>query len=437
MTETAVAPELLQEEWSGERPGDPGFWSAARHDAFERFSSAGLPTTRSEAWKYTSVAPIARESFAVARPEGAASLTPGFRPEGAVIAIVDGRYSPELSSVAAEPSLEVAGLDEQLQAEPSRLEGLLGGVATDRDNPFTALNTAFASHGVVIRIAAGAVVEAPIHVAYIQTSRPGEDPVAANPRTLIVAQKASQAQVVESFQGDPGARYLTNAVTEIVLEDGAIVEHYKLQRESGAAFHVATLAVRQARDSRFVDQSFCFGGQIARNDIDVKLSGPGAECALYGLFMGRGEQLMDTHSRIDHVEPHCSSRQLYKGVLDDASRGVFHGAVVVRPGAQKTDAEQSNRNLLLTREALVNSTPQLEIFADDVKCRHGATTGQLDKTALFYLRSRGISEEAARSMLTYGFASELVARVGVPEVSSVVRDVLGARLPGAPVAELR
>ena len=436
MTEAAIASDLLQEEFMGERPGDPSFWSAARHDAFERFSSAGLPTTRAEAWKYTSVAPIARESFGAARPEGAASLTPGFRPEGAVIAIVDGRYSPELSSVAAEPSLEVAGLDEQLQAEPSRLEGLLGGIATDRDNPFTALNTAFASHGVVIRIAAGAVVEAPIHLAYIQTTRPGEDPVAANPRTLIVAQKASQAQVVESFQGEPGARYLTNAVTEIVLEDGAIVEHYKLQRESGAAFHVATLAVRQARDSRFVDQSFCFGGHIARNDIDVKLSGPGAECALYGLFMGHREQLMDTHSRIDHVEPHCSSRQLYKGILDDASRGVFHGAVVVRPGAQKTDAEQSNRNLLLTRQALVNSTPQLEIFADDVKCRHGATTGQLDGAALFYLRSRGISEEGARSMLTYGFASELVARVAVPEVSSVVRDVLSARLPGAPVAEL-
>ena len=232
MTETAVAPQLFQEAFSADRPGDPPFWSAARRDALERFSSAGLPTTRSEAWKYTSVAPIARESFAQPQPAGVASLTPGFPVEGAVIAIVDGRYSPELSRVASEPSLEVAGLDEQLEHEPASLEGVLGSVATDRANPFTALNTAFASQGVVIRIAAG-VVDAPIHIAYIQTARPDEYPVAANPRTLIVAARASQATIVESFHGEPGALYLTNAVTEIVLEDGAIVEHYKLQRESG------------------------------------------------------------------------------------------------------------------------------------------------------------------------------------------------------------
>ncbi len=433
MIETAVAPALLQEAFDAERPGDPAFWRDARRDAFERFSSAGLPTTRWEAWKYTNVATIARQGFASPPPAGAVTLTPGFQQQGAIIAIVDGRYSPELSRLAAEPSLEVASLDERLHDEPASLEGLLGSVATDRENPFTALNTAFASQGVVIRI--GGIIEAPIHIAYIQTARPGEDPVAANPRTLIVAARASQAQVVESFLGEPGARYLTNVVTEVVLEDGAILEHTKLQRESEAAFHVATLAVRQARDSRFVDQSMCFGGQIARSDIDVRLSGPGAECALYGLFMGRGEQLMDTHSRVDHVAPHCSSRQLYKGVLDEASRGVFHGAVVVRPDAQKTDAEQSNRNLLLTRRALVNSTPQLEIFADDVKCRHGATTGQLDENALFYLRSRGLSERASRSMLTYGFASELLALVGVPEIATVVREMLGERLPDASVVE--
>ena len=437
MTQAAVAPALLQETFAAARAGEPDFWSAARRDAFERYSTSGLPTTRWEAWKHTSVAAIARESFAPPRSAGVPSLTPGFQQQGALVAIVDGRYSPELSTVPGQSSFEVTALEQRLEQDPASLEGILGAVASDRENPFTALNTAYAHRGVAIHIAAGAVIEEPIHIAYTQTARPGEEPVAANPRIVIVAGRASQATIVESFHGEAGARYLTNVVAEVVLEDGAILEHYKLQRESEAAFHVATLAVRQARDSRFVDQSLCFGGQIARNDIDIALSGPGAECALYGLFMGRGEQLMDTHSRVDHVAPHCTSRQLYKGILDGASRGVFHGAVVVRPGAQKTDAGQSNRNLLLTRQALVHSTPQLEIFADDVKCRHGATTGQLDENALFYLRSRGISQEAARSMLTYGFASELVARVRVPEIAAVVHEVLGERLPEAPVADSR
>jgi Fe-S cluster assembly protein SufD len=220
-------------------------------------------------------------------------------------------------------------------------------------------------------------------------------------------------------------------VTEIVVGDNAFVDHYKLQAEGAQAFHLATLSARLCRDARLVDRAFSFGAAISRNDIDVRFGARGGECILDGLFMIDGDRLTDTHSRVDHARPHCSSRELYKGVLDGRARGVFNGLVVVRPGAQKTDAEQMNRNLLLSREALVHSVPQLEILADDVKCRHGSTTGQLDPAALFYLRSRGIGEAEARAMLTWAFASDLVYRLPVPSVRDALQSILQSRLGGA------
>jgi Fe-S cluster assembly protein SufD len=239
---------------------------------------------------------------------------------------------------------------------------------------------------------------------------------------------------VETFTSPDGRASLSNAATEVVVEDNASVDRYKLQQEGREALHVATLAARLGRDARFTDHGIALGAALSRNDIDVRFDAFGGDCALNGLFVLDGRRVADTHSRVEHARPHCTSRQLYKGIVDDQGRGVFNGLVVVRPGAQKTDAAQTNRNLLLSREALVHSTPQLEILADDVKCKHGSTTGQLDPVALFYLRSRGLGEAAARSLLTWAFASDVVGRIQVGPVRRAVERHLQAHLPG--VADL-
>ena len=237
--------------------------------------------------------------------------------------------------------------------------------------------------------------------------------------------------MVESYAGNDGPVYFTNAVSEAALEDGAVLDHYMLQREGSESFHVATLAARQGRGSRLSDHSLTLGGSLHRRDVETAFTGEGGECVLNGLFVAGGRQHMDTHTRIDHAKPHCSSRELYKGVLDGKARGVFHGTILVRKDAQKTDAIQTNKNLLLSREALVQSTPALQILADDVKCKHGSTTGQLDAAALFYLRSRGLGEEAARALLTYAFASEVVGRMKVDALRARVTAFLQSRLPQA------
>ncbi len=279
----------------------------------------------------------------------------------------------------------------------------------------------------MVLIAPGAVVNAPIRVEHVGAGPSG---AAAYARTLVVAGRGSESRIVEVFASGGGRASLTNAVTEVVLEDGAQVDRCKLQQEGKDALHVATLAVRLGRDARFYDHSLVLGAALSRDDIDVRFEGEGGECVLDGLFVVDGRRVADTHSRIDHARPHCSSRELYKGILDDQARGVFNGLVIVRPGAQKTDAWQMNRNLLLSSEALVHSTPQLEILADDVKCKHGSTTGQLDAAALFYLRSRGIGEAEARGLLTWAFAGEVLQKVRDQAVRGAVEKRLQARLSG-------
>jgi Fe-S cluster assembly protein SufD len=245
----------------------------------------------------------------------------------------------------------------------------------------------------------------------------------------VVAGEASQATVVETYAGLAPGAYLSCSVTEVVAGPGAVIDHYKVQRESRGAFHLSTLAVRQERDANFFSHAVSSGGAITRNDVGAVLAGEGGSCTLNGLYLADGEQLVDNHMRVDHVAPHCFSYELYKGVLDGRARSVFNGLIHVHPGAQKTDAKQSNRNLLLSRAAIANSNPQLEIFADDVRCTHGSTVGQLDDDAIFYLRSRGIGEEAARSLLTYAFASDVVARVKVEAVRHDLEEFLFTRLP--------
>jgi Fe-S cluster assembly protein SufD len=413
---------------------DPAWLRARRTAAMVRFVERGLPTARDEAWRHTPTGPLAKGSFLPADPAARASADslealplPGLR--GALLVLVNGRLSPELSSPdPAQPGVEVASLREVLRSQPGRLEGWLGLAADGRTGVFADLNAAFADDGAVVLLAPGTILKEPIHLAHLSAGD-GASRV-SYARTLVVAGRGSECRIVESFTSPAASTSLTNAVTEVVVEDNALVDRYKLQQEGPTALHVASLAVRLGRDARFVDHSLSFGAALSRNDIDVRFDAEGGDCALDGLFVVDGRRVADTHSRIEHAQPHCSSRQLYKGVLDGQARGVFNGLVVVRPGAQKTDALQMNRNLLLSREALVHSTPQLEILADDVKCKHGSTTGQLDANALFYLRSRGIGEAEARSLLTWAFASDLVRKLEIEPLRRSVGRHLQASLPG-------
>jgi Fe-S cluster assembly protein SufD len=414
---------------------DPAWLRARRTAAVARFVERGLPTARDEAWRHTPLAPLVKGRFLAADTSApvsadALSALPREGPGGTLFVLVNGRLSSELSSLEpGQSGLEVTSLRELLRTQPARLEAFLGRVANGQTGAFADLNSAFAEDGAVVLVAPGTVLEEPIHLAHLSTGD-GVAPAVAYSRTLVVAGRGSECRILESFSSPAESTSLTNAVTEVVVEDNALVDRYKLQQEGPAALHVATLAVRLGRDARFVDHSLSFGAALSRNDIDVRFDAEGGDCALDGLFVVDGRRVADTHSRIEHAKPHCSSRQLYKGVLDGQARGVFNGLVVVRPGAQKTDALQMNRNLLLSREALVHSTPQLEILADDVKCKHGSTTGQLDKDALFYLRSRGIGEAEARGLLTWAFASDLVRKLEIGPLRRAVGRHLQASLPG-------
>jgi Fe-S cluster assembly protein SufD len=413
---------------------EPAWLRERRTAAIARFIERGLPTARDEAWRHTPVAPLVKGRFVPADPAArpsadalAALPLEGLR--GVRVVLVNGRLSPELSSLdPGQPGVEVASLREVLRSQPARAESWLGRVADGRTGVFADLNTAFAEDGAVVTVAPGTILREPIHVAHLSAGDGA--PAVCYARTLVLAGRGSECRLVESFTSPAASASLTNAVTEVVVEDNALVDRAKLQQEGPTALHVATLAVRLGRDARFADHSLSFGAALSRNDIDVRFGAEGGDCSLDGLFVVDGRRVADTHSRIEHAKPHCSSRQLYKGVLDGQARGVFNGLVVVRPGAQKTDALQMNRNLLLSREALVHSTPQLEILADDVKCKHGSTTGQLDANALFYLRSRGIGEAEARGLLTWAFASDLVRKLEIEPLRRAVGRQLQASLPG-------
>jgi Fe-S cluster assembly protein SufD len=303
------------------------------------------------------------------------------------------------------------------------IEPWLGRIASE--GPFTDLNTAFFDGGIAIEIAPGAIIENPIHLVF--TASEEESLAFTSPRVLFVAGAGSQSHLIETYLGTADV-YWTNAVTEILVRDSALVDHTKMQQESTAGFHIQAVSVLQERASRFTSHNVAFGAALARTDLDVRFEGEGGECTLNGLFMGAGTQHLDNHTRIDHAKPHCSSRELYKGILSGKSRGVFHGTILVRKDAQKTDAIQTNKNLLLSREALVDSTPALEILADDVKCKHGSTIGQLDANALFYLRSRGLGETEARSLLIYAFAADVVERLRLAPIRQRLEAFLGQAL---------
>ncbi len=415
--------------------GRPGRIGLLRQAAFACFAELGLPTTKDEDWKYTSLAPLGQIQFEPAAEtnlptiEQLDRLAGGPHGDGGVrLVFVDGRHRPELSSrVAGGVGAFIGSLRTAIAERPELVERELARHADYQHDALAALNTAFIEDGAFIHLPAGNVLPAPIHLLFVSTAQ--GRPTLSQPRNLIVLGAGSQATVIETYAGLSDEVYFTNAVTEIVLAENARLDHYKLQEEGARAFHIALTQVQHGRDSRFNSHSVALGAALARNDVRALFAKEGSECTLNGLYMATGKQHLDNRTLIDHQSPRCTSRELYKGVLDGESRGVFSGRVLVRHDAQKTDASQTNKNLLLSDEALVDTKPQLEIFADDVKCAHGAAVGQLDEDALFYLRSRGIGQEAAKSLLTYAFASEMVNLIPLAPLRARVREVVTSRLP--------
>ncbi|MDQ2936333.1 MAG: Fe-S cluster assembly protein SufD [Acidobacteriota bacterium] len=407
-----------------------------RENAMDRFAELGFPSVKEEEWKYTNVAPIARTAFnpvILAEAAGSESQAKALAGLGCVeaehsqLVFVNGTPRIDLSSLKALPA-EVVAIDlsqaitDERYAEVARKH--LARYADYVANGFTALNTAFVSHGAFVYIPKGVTVNAPIHLLFIST---GEQ-VASFPRVLVVAEENSSATLIESYVSTQDFQYFTNAVVEVVLKDGARVEHYKVQRESVAAFHVATTVADLGSNASYDATTITFGAALSRHDINVTLDHEGAECWVDGLYIVTTGQHADTHSVIDHRKPHCTSHQLYKGILDGKSRAVFNGKIFVRHDAQKTDAMQTNKNLLLSNEARVDTKPQLEILADDVKCAHGAAVGQIDEDELFYLETRGIHHDLARNLLTYGFAEEVIGKIKIDSIRAQLDEAVLNRL---------
>jgi Fe-S cluster assembly protein SufD len=397
----------------------PQWARSLRLSAITRFEELGFPTTKNEDWHFTSVAPIAEREFeplvgrGVATGVSRADLAPFTfgADDWHTLVFVNGRFNAALSGPASLPEgVSVMPIARAYDELPLLLEQHLGRIASMDAHTFTALNTAFINDGAVVHVAKDVELDKPIHLLFV--SDEGAKNGVAQPRNLIVLDRFAKATVIESYAGLAGAKeYFTNAVTEAVLADGATLTHLKLQRESARAYHVGTFDARQGRDSHLVSFSFATGGALSRTNVYTELRGEGCGATLNGLYLGDDEQHIDHQTRIEHVEPNCYSRELYKGILDGSAHGVFNGKVFVHPAAQKTDGKQTNNTLLLSEKAQIDTKPQLEIFADDVKCTHGATVGRLDETALFYMKSRGVNARTARELLTYAFAADVLETI--------------------------
>jgi Fe-S cluster assembly protein SufD len=390
-----------------------------RRAAFDRFAAMGFPTTKNEDWHFTGVAPIAEQEFALlsvatgdVRRDELGQFLLGLSAH--VMTFVNGRFDASLSDLSALPSgVTLSDLASAWTSAPA-LASRVGKQTGYQNAAFTALNTAFMTDGAVLDIAKDVVVERPIHLLFVTDATAAKGMM--HPRNLIVVGRNAKATVIESYVSLSDAMYLTNQVTEISIADGATLRHYKTQREATRAFHVGTVEVAQAKDSHYISFSLTTGARLSRSNIYTTLDGDGSGATLNGLVMLGDEQHADVQTQIIHAEPNCYSRELYKYVLDESSHGVFNGKVYVHPVAQKTDGKQTNKTLLLSEAAHMDSKPQLEIFADDVKCTHGATIGQIDETALFYLKSRGISNTLARQLLTYAFAAEVIETIELDPV---------------------
>jgi len=417
----------------------PSWLERFRERAMDHFQASGFPGVTDEEWKYTNVTPIARGEFSPVVGGGSAvSLTEAelsafSYPEatGSRLVFLNGLLVVENSSLTkASTGVVALGLDEALQSErfSEVVREFLGRVVEHHENGFTALNTAFAGNGAFVFIPKGLVVESPLHLLFLSRQSEEHANVAGFPRVLVLAEEHSNATIIESYAGLDESMHFTNALVEVVLKDGASLTHYRVQNENAKALHVTTTGAELGRHSRFDTTNITLGAKLSRHNLSVTMDHEGAECWVDGLYLVGGDQHTDTHSVIDHKQPHCTSHQLYKGILDGKSRAVFNGKVFVRHGALGTDANQTNKNLLLSNEAHVDTKPQLEILADDVKCAHGAAIGQLDEDELFYLASRGIHQDLARNLLTYGFAEEVIAKIKIDSIKAQLDEAVLHRL---------
>ena len=417
---------------SPDLPGAGLPWLAAlRHDAIERFAETGFPTPRVEAWKYTDLRRMLRTNFAAA-PGGAPMPTPvvldPWRFEGPshLLVFVDGRFAPALSAVGAlPPGVRLEPLAALLASDPAALEGHLGRVVGRESAAPASLNTAFMGDGAVLRLDPGAVVEDPVQLLFVST---GGASTVAHPRNLVLAGEGSRATLVETYTTINASADWTNTVTEIAVGPSAALHHYKLQQEGEESYHIGLTRVRIDRDGAYTSFVMSLGARLARNEIDVLIAGEHVECRLNGVYLLRRRQHADNTTQVEHAGGHSRSHQVYKGVIDERARAVFQGRVLVREGAQGTDAHQLNRNLLLSPNARADSKPELVIHADDVKCGHGATVGDLDADAMFYLRARGIDPARARALLIEAFIGELLDDVTQPALGTRLRDLIGAWL---------
>jgi len=421
----------FEQDGAPHRP--PWLW-LLRKAGLARFAELGFPTVQDEDWRFTNVAPIAKLPFEPVLEAADNAPSPealsGFAfagLKGSRLVFVNGLFSARLSSVLPQAGgVRIGSLADALADDTGLIERHLARYARAEENAFAALNTAFFQDGAFIHVPAGKSVAGPVVLLYVSTAdQPG---VTIHPRNLILVEDGGQLTVVENYARLAEAPYFTNAVTELVVGDHAIVEHCKYQNESLEAFHVATLHAHLGRNSNGVSHSFATGARLSRNNIRTKLAGEGLECVLNGLYLTRGEQLADHHMLVEHVQPHCASHEYFNGILDDRSKGVFHGRILVQQAAQKTDAKQTNKNLLLSDHATANTKPQLEIYADDVKCTHGATIGQMNDESIFYLRARGIGLETARRMLMHAFAGEIIDRVRCAAVREELDKLVWDRL---------
>lgn len=416
-------------------PGAGVSWVAQRRQAaMNRFAELGLPAPRDEEWKYTSLKPIEKRAFALPEPGdhgvSAADVAPYVFEEPAAhrLVFVDGAYREDLSRAADLPEgVTAVPLSQALEAGNETLSHHLGHYADPEGTPFVALNTALMTDGVFLHVPAGVSVAAPIHLLFVASGEADERLLSY--RNVLVAEEGARATVLESYIGLGDGAYLTNTVTEATAPEGADLTVYKLQEEADSGYHIAAFEAYQGGASRVAHHNISLGARLARNDINDALDAEGAHITLNGLYLGDGRQHVDNHTRIDHLKANATSSEYYKGILDGRSRGVFNGKVVVQPEAQGTDSDQQNRNLLLSRNAEVDPKPELEIFADDVSCTHGATIGQLDEDALFFLQTRGMSFAEARSLLIFGFANEIIEGLAIEPVRARLEERLLRRLP--------
>jgi Fe-S cluster assembly protein SufD len=429
--------EKLHPWVAGGRPaGGPRWLQDLRERAAARFTALGFPTVRDEEWRFTNVSPVVSRELAPADP--AATVTPaqvdgflfGAAPHRVVV--VNGRFSPELSRVKGLPGGIRAGslagyVAGDLQADSEFVQRYLGQLADVTDRAFAALNTAHVDDGAYVHVPDGVVLREPLQILFISVNGRGAPATVSYPRCLIVLGDRSEVRIVETYVGTD-ATYFANAVTEVSVGEGAILDHYKVQQESLQAAHIASMHVHAARGATFSSHSFSLGGRFVRNDALAVLDGEGAEVTLNGLYLADADRLVDNHTLIDHARAHCPSHEVYKGILGGRARAIFNGKIIVRQDAQKTNAKQTNRALLLSDDALINTKPQLEIFADDVKCTHGAAIGQLDEDAIFYLRARGLTYAEARDMLIHAFAGEILDRVQVAPLKAALESELYAQL---------